>query len=113
MGRRDDLIAFYASELQGKCGVTPDMGLLTKVTIGLGPAVYREDASTVAGSEASELETIRANFLVKKLGLADGPALMAGIDKAIETYGRSNRNKHRAVIYYLLTKHFERESVYA
>ena len=38
---------------------------------------------------------------------------MAGIDGAIETYGRANRNKHRAVIYYLLTKHFGREAAYA
>lgn len=113
MGRRDDLIALYAQDLKGKCGVEPDMALLTKITIGLGPTIYRDDSSTVAGSQPSELETIRANFLVKKLGLPDGPELMAGIDKAIETYGRSNRNKYRAVLYYLLTKHFGREAVYA
>ncbi len=113
MSKRDDLIAIYASDLQEKCRVTPDMALLTKVTIGLGPAIYNSDASTVAGSQATELETIRAKFLMKKLGLPDGPELMAGIDTAIETYGRSNRNKHRAVIYYLLTSHFGREAVYA
>lgn len=113
MGKRDDLIALYAEELRSKCGVEPDMALLTKVTIGLGPSIYREDSQTVAGSEARELETIKANYLVKKLGLADGPELMAGIDKAIETYGRSNRNKYRAVVYYLLATHFGRQSVYA
>jgi len=113
MGKRDDLIALYASELQTKCGVTPDIALLTKVTIGLGPAIYREDSATVAGGQASELDTIRANFLIRKLGLPDGPELAAGIDKVIETYGRSNRNKHRAVVYYLLTRHFGREAVYA
>jgi Protein of unknown function (DUF2853) len=113
MGRRDDLIAAFAGDLRDKCGVTPDMDLLTKVAIGLGPALYREDASTVAGSDPSELETIRQNFLIGKLGLADTPELMAGIDRAIDTYGRSNRNKHRAVVYYLLTKHFGRESAYA
>ena len=59
------------------------------------------------------IETIRANFLIRKLGLKDGPDLRAGIDRAIETYGKSNRNKHRAVVYYLLTKHFGRGSVYA
>jgi Protein of unknown function (DUF2853) len=113
MSKRDDLIALYADELRSKCGVTPDMTLLTKVTIGLGPAIYREDSSTVAGTEQSELATIRTNFLIKKLGLPDGPALDAGIDKAIDTYGRSNRNKYRAVLYYLLTKHFSREAAYA
>ena len=113
MSRRDDLIAIYASDLKEKCGQTPDMTLLTKVAIGLGPAIYNSDASTVAGSEASELDTIRANFLMKKLGLPDGPDLAAGINSVIETYGRSNRNKHRAVIYYLLTRHFGKEGIYA
>jgi hypothetical protein len=113
MSKRDDLLAIYASDLRDKCGVTPDMDLLTKVTVGLGPAIYNSDSATVAGAQKSELETIRDRFLIKKLGLPDSPELMAGIDKAIETYGRSNRNKHRAVIYYLLTKHFGKESVYA
>ena len=113
MSKRDDLIATYAADLREKCKVEPDMALLTKVAIGLGPAIYNNDSSTVAGSEASELETIRKNFLMKKLGLPDGPELMSGIDAAIETYGRSNRSKHRALIYYLLAKHFGRESVYA
>src|SRR6478672_9474859 len=101
---RDDLIALYAGDLEKKCGVTPDMALLTKVAVGLGPAIYRDDAATVAGTDADELARIRKNFLVKKLGLADGPELGAGIDKALDTYGRSNRNKYRAVFYYLLTQ---------
>ena len=37
---------------------------------------------------------------------------MQAIDSAIETYGRSERNKYRAVIYYMLAKHFGKESVY-
>lgn len=113
MGKRDDLIAQYADDLRNKCGMTPDMDLLTKVTIGCGPAIYDADASTVAGSQLSELETVKKNFLIKKLGLTDSPALMEAIDSVIETYGRSERNKYRAVIYYMLTKHFNKESVYA
>jgi hypothetical protein len=112
MGKRDELIAKYADDLKNKCGMTPDMDLLTKVTIGCGPSIYNADASTVAGSQQSELETVKNSFLMKKLGLADGPELMAAIDKAIETYGRSERNKYRAVIYYMLTKHFGKESIY-
>ncbi|WP_136636065.1 DUF2853 family protein [Pseudooceanicola onchidii] len=112
MGKRDDLIAKYAEDLKEKCGMTPDMDLLTKVTIGCGPAIYNDDASTVAASQSSELETIKENFLMKKLGLPDSPDLMAGIDSVLETYGKSNRNKYRAVVYYLLTKHFGKEAVY-
>lgn len=112
MGRRDELIAQYADDLKNKCGMEPDMDLLSKVTIGCGPAIYNADASTVAASQEAELETVKNNFLIKKLGLADGPQLMDAINSAIEIYGKSERNKYRAVFYYLLTKHFGKESVY-
>lgn len=112
MGKRDDLIAQYADDLKNKCGMTPDMDLLTKVTIGCGPSIYNADASTVASSQPSELETVKNNFLIKKLGLADGPDLDAAIAKAVETYGKSERNKYRAVVYYMLTKHFGKDAVY-
>ena len=112
MGKRDDLIAKYADDLKSKCGVDADMALLTKVTIGCGPAIYDADASTVAASQEGELETVKNNFLIKKLGLSDGPELMEGINKALETYGMSERNKYRAVVYYMLTKHFGKESIY-
>ncbi|RGP35824.1 DUF2853 family protein [Pseudotabrizicola alkalilacus] len=113
MSKRDDLIAKYAEELSGKCNMTPDMALLTKVTIGCGPAIYNDDASTVAGSDPAELETIKNNFLIKKLGLDDSPRLMEAINAVIDTYGRSNRSKYRAVVYYMLVKHFGKEAVYA
>lgn len=112
MGKRDELIARYADDLQNKCKVTPDIALLTKVTIGCGPAIYDNDAQTVAASDPEELERVKANFLIKKLGLKDGPALMEGINAAIDTYGKSERNKFRAVFYYLLVKHFGREAAY-
>jgi len=112
MGKRDEWIAKYAEDLKGKCGIEPDMALLTKVTIGCGPSIYNADASTVAGSQESELETVKNNFLIKKLGLSDGPELMAAINSVIEVYGKSERNKYRAVVYYMLTKHFGKESIY-
>ncbi len=112
MSKRDDLIAHYASDLRDKCGIEPDMVLLTKVTIGCGPAIYNADSSTVAGTQESELETVKNNFLMKKLGLPDGPELMDAINSVLTTYGQSNRNKYRAVVYYMLTKHFGKESVY-
>ena len=112
MGKRDDLIAKYADDLKNKCGISPEMDLLTKVTIGCGSSIYNADASTVAGSQESELETVKKNFLMKKLGLSDGPELMQAINDVIETYGRSERSKYRAVIYYMLTKKFGKESVY-
>jgi hypothetical protein len=112
MGKRDELIAKYADDLKTKCKVTPDMALLTKVTIGCGPSIYDNDAQTVAASDSAELERIKSNFLIKKLGLKDGPSLMDGINAAVDTYGKSERNKFRAVFYYLLVKHFGKEAAY-
>ena len=112
MGKRDDLIAKYAADLRDKCGMTPDMDLLAKVVKGCGPAIYSADAETVAASQPSELETVKRNFLVKKLGLTEGPDLDAALAKVIETYGKSERNKYRPVIYYMLTKHFGKDAVY-
>jgi hypothetical protein len=112
MSKRDELIVKYAADLKDKCGVNPDMDLLTKVTIGCGPAIYNADSATVSGSDESELETVKHNFLIKKLGLNDSADLDKAIDAVMETYGKSNRNKYRAVVYYLLTKHFNKESAY-
>ncbi|MCL9806618.1 DUF2853 family protein [Flavobacterium amniphilum] len=112
MSKRDELIVKYAADLKDKCGLTADMDLLTKVVIGCGPSIYNPDASTVSGSAQSELDTVKNNFLINKLGLKDGPELDKGIEAVIEKYGKSNKNKYRAVVYYLLTLHFKKESVY-
>lgn len=113
MSKRDDLIQKYAKDLTEKCGVEPDLDLLTKVTIGCGPSIYNADASTVSGSDKSELETVKKNFLIKKLGLSDSPALDEAIAAVITQYGKSVRAKYRPVVYYLLVKHFNKEAIYA
>ena len=112
MSAREELIVKYAADLKDKCGVSPDMDLLTKVTIGCGPSIYNDDSATVAGTQQAELDTVKNNFLIKKLGLSDGPELDAALDAVMEKCGRSNWNKYRVVIYYLLAVHFKKESVY-
>lgn len=112
MSKRDELITKYANDLKEKCSVEADMDLLTKVTIGLGPSIYNADSSTVSGSSEKELATVKNNFLIKKLGLSESDGLDEAINAVIETYGKSNRNKYRAVVYYLLTKHYNKENIY-
>lgn len=112
MSKRDELIDKYAGDIRDKLGVEPDMDLLRKVTIGCGPSIYNADAETVASSDEAELDRIRTNYLMKKLGLPDGPDLMNAINAVIDKYGRSNRNKYRPVVYYLLCQHFNKQSVY-
>ncbi|MGF1447244.1 MAG: DUF2853 family protein [Pikeienuella sp.] len=112
MNQRDELIEIYAEDLKTKCGQEPDMEFLRKVTVALGPSIYNADSSVVSSSDPSEVATVKNNFLIGKLGLADGPDLDAGLDAVFETYGRSNRHKYRAVVYYLLAKHFGKEAIY-
>ena len=111
MSKFDEKVALYQSEMK-KLGLKFDADLLTKVTKGLGPSIYKADAETVSGSDKSELETVKKNFLMKKLGLADSPKLDAAIETAVEKIGKSNRNKYRAIFYYLLVKELGQESKY-
>lgn len=112
MSKRDELIKKYAEHLQDKCGVKPDMAFLKKVTVGCGPSIYNKDASTVSATDPKELATVKKNFLIKKLGLKDSPKLDEGIAAVMDQYGRSTRNKYRAVVYYLLAVHFRKKSAY-
>jgi len=113
MGKRDELIAKYAADLTSKCNMSPDMALLTKVTIGCGPAIYDNDASLVSGTSETEFELVKKNFLIKKLGLSESDKLDDALNAVLDIYGRSERSKYRAVVYYMLTKHFGKEAVYA
>jgi len=112
MSKRDELIAKYADEFK-KMGIDFDMDLLTKVTVALGPSIYNKDSSTVSCSDETELKRVVDNFLVKKLGCKESPEkMMAAVKEVCEQLGSSNRNKYRAMFYYLLVKKFNKESVY-
>ncbi len=112
MGKRDDLIAIYASDLSHKCGVVPDMELLSKVTIGCGPAIYNAETAVIAVNDPGELQLVKNNFLIRKLGLAGSAELMDAIESVLETYGSAEPVKYRAVVYYMLTRYFGKESIY-
>lgn len=112
MSKFDDLLVTYQGEA-AKIGVEVDSDLLSKVTKGLGPSIYNVDSSKVSCSDKTELDRVKTNFLMKKLGLADGEALDAALQEVCGTFGSSNRNKYRALFYYLLVKKFGKEDVYA
>ena len=110
--KKEELIEKYAAHISEKFGESPDMELLGKVTHGLGPAIYNRDAATVSSSSESELETVKQNFLIKKLGLDDGPELMTTIRAVMDQYGASVRTKYRAVVYYILVRKFNKAQIY-
>lgn len=112
MSKLEEKIAAYVAEAK-KLNLSLDEKLIAAVAKGLGPSIYNADAETIAASDKAELDRLKSNFLVKKLGLADSPALDTAIEEVIEQVGKSNRNKYRAIVYALLVKKFKKESVYA
>lgn len=78
-----------------------DEDLLTRVAKGLGPSIYLPDASLVSCSDQTELDRVKANFLIKKCGLDDSPALDVAIKNVCDKMQGVSR-KDRAVFYYLL-----------
>jgi len=112
MSKRAELIEKYKKEMT-KLGIkNVNNDLFEKVVIGCGPSIYNADSSTVSGSDAKELATVKNNFLIKKLGLKDGPTLDSAIEDVINEMGKSNKNKYRAIFYYLLVEKFNKSSVY-
>ena len=113
MSKRDEKITQYTAEAK-KLGLNIPNELIENVTKGLGPSIYKKDSETVSCTQLSELDTVKKNFLKKKLGLSSSDAeLDAAIKKVCEAMGTSNRNKYRALFYALLTQDFKKESIYA
>ncbi len=111
MSQFDEKISLYmesAEELD--LGLNPE--LLSAVAKSLGPSIYNDDASLVSSSDEEELERVRENFLIEKLGLEDGPELDEAIDHVVDQLGSENRRKYRAVFYTLLTSHFQKEDIF-
>lgn len=111
MSKLDEKVALYKKFMDDR-DIRSNSDLLRAVTKGLGPSIYKADAETVSGSDAKELATVKNNFLIKKLGLEDTPELDEKIAEVIERIGKSERKKYRAVVYYMLMKKFDKESVY-
>ena len=98
MNQRDKLIVKYARDLEAKFGVQPDMALLKKITIGLGPSIYNRDSGNISSSEEGEIERVKQKFLIEKLGLDPEDGLHDVIHDILATYGRTHRTKYRAVV---------------
>ncbi|MGB5262974.1 MAG: DUF2853 family protein [Lutimonas sp.] len=103
---KEEYIALSAKQLKEKCNIDADADLLEGIVKHLGIAALGGDASLVSCEQESELNTIKENFLMKKLGLQDGANLDAAIKKTCEALGASNPLKRRAAFYYLLCKEF-------
>lgn len=99
----------YTADLE-KIGTKVDAKCLRGVAKSCGPSIYKKDSSLVAASDKKELETVRKNFLIKKLGLKDSPKLDEGIAEVKAAY--TKRSKYRVVFYYLLAKRFRKSALF-
>ncbi len=111
MSKFQECVDLYTKQ-NAELGLGLDNDFLTKVAKGLGPAIYNNDSSKVSGSDQSELDRVKNNFLIKKLGLKDSPELDKGIADVIAQMGASNKSKYRAVVYALLAKKFGKTAIY-
>ena len=109
MSKFDEKIQFYKEVMDGM-GISYEDELFDKITRGLGPSIFKRDAASVSTSDPNELETVKQNFLLKKLGLEDGAYLDDAIAVVADKMGKTNRVKYRAIFYYLLVKELGQES---
>ncbi len=63
--------------------------------------VDNKDATLVSGQDPSELETVRKNFVEKKLGVSDNDKAMAAIN-SVASKMSGIRMKSRPAFYYLV-----------
>lgn len=88
-------------EKAGESNIDDD--LLNKYVNNLKLVIDNKDALAVAGSDPSEMETVRKNFVVKKMGV-DDPAKGAEVVSAVAEKMSDSRIKNRAAFYYLIDK---------
>lgn len=85
-----------------ECGVSSiDHDKLDGYVNSLKSMVDNKDATLVSGTDESELETVRRNFVEKKLGVSDKEKAMAAINSVAGKMS-SIRMKSRPAFYYLV-----------
>ena len=80
-----------------------DDAVLSELVNNLKLVIDNRDALYVAGTDPSEMETVRKNFVVKKLGIDDqdkGKSAVSAVAKQMA----DSRMKNRAAFYYLVKK---------
>jgi len=112
MSKLQEKIKQYQEENK-KLGLGLSDELIEKVTKKLGPSIYKADAETISCSSKEELERVKKNFLIKKLGLKESDNLDEILQETCEKLGKSNRKKYRALFYALIVKKLGKEDIYA
>ena len=100
MATKQEKLELYIEELK-KIDSNPDNSKLEEIVDLLGPSIFNQDSETVACSDEAELERVINSSVLEKLNVE---ANMDDAKAVCEKMGTSNRNKYRAIFYYLLAK---------
>ncbi|MEL6289583.1 MAG: DUF2853 family protein [Pseudomonadota bacterium] len=108
MSDKDQKVAEFKAEAEEQLkqvGETSiDDGILQELADKMKLVIENRDALYVAGTDVSELETVRRNFIAKKMGIDDKEQGMK-IAKAVAEKMSAIRMKNRAAFYYLCKQH--------
>lgn len=105
-------VSDYVNDVK-KYSSNVDEALVTALAKTYRLVLGKADSAFVSCSQASELVTVRENFLKKKLGLSfSDEDLDAAIKDVCNTMGSSNPRKSRLTFYYLLTEKFNAKSTF-
>ena len=88
-----------------------DVELAEVITKSLASILGNRDASLVSCSDDSELDTIRKNFIEKKLSITDTDVADAAIKTVCEKM-KGDRTKSRVTFYYLLIEELGAKETY-
>jgi len=108
--KKAEKIALYTKDIKKHYGEV-DEDFVAIIVKNLGPSIYKRDAELVSCSDPKELDTVRRNFLTKKLGIDASNAVLDAAIQDVCTELKGVRTKYRATFYYALAKKFKKESV--
>ena len=108
--KREAKIKLYTKDVKKHYG-SVDANFLDIIVKNLGPSIYRKDAQSVSCTDPKELDTVRKNFCIKKLGFDKSETKMLDeeIKKVCNTM-KTSKIKYRATFYYILAKNLKKES---
>ncbi len=98
MSKTQEKIEKYLSKCE-ELWFTMNPWLLSRAAKACGPSLFNADAETVAASDSSELETVRDNFVMWKLGIKDADEAMNIVNNVAEEMKEFWSRKFRAVFY--------------
>jgi Protein of unknown function (DUF2853) len=95
-------MADYLADVK-KYDAAANADAVAKIVKHLGIALRNRDSSLVSCTDSKELDRVKANWVAKKLGIADSSKADAAIEKTCKAMAADN-TKSRVTFYYLVAK---------